>query len=503
MKPSRRISWLAVTIAGFVAAGTTALGPAPATAAPPGGPVRTCAGLAKLKFTDGTKITGAEDTTAPGICHVMLVVPESINIDVSLPVSGWNGRFQGVGGGGFAGSVSPPDSAAKMGYAAAATDTGHSAPGSDGSWAWSPTGMKRNLIEDFAYRSLHELTVKGKTVTQAYYGRAAGYSYWNGCSTGGRQGLMEAQRYPNDYDGVLSGAPAINWDRFIPSELWPQVVMHEAGDVLPSCKMTAFNQAVTTACDSRDGVTDQVVDPRVCGFDPDKLIGKKTDCGTITAQDAAVIKKIWQGPRSKDGSFLWYGLTPGSSLSDLAASSAGVPQPFPISADWFKWWLAKNPNFDWTTVTTANFAKYFAQSQAEYHEVIGTDSPDLSRFRDSGGKLIVWHGLADQLIFPQGTINYYDRVAQKMGGLNRTEQFARLFLAPGVGHCGGGTGAAPTDPLSALVTWVEHRHAPESLAGGNATFTRPLCLFPEVARYQGHGNTNDAASFRCGKTYTS
>jgi hypothetical protein len=461
------------------------------------GPVRSCASLAQLAFADGTKVTSAEDTTTAGICHVHLLVPEKINIIVSLPSTGWNGRFQGVGGGGFAGSVTPPDSTARTGYAAAATDTGHAADGGDGSWAWSPTGMKTNLIQDFASRSLHELTVKGKAVTRAFYGRSPAYSYWNGCSTGGRQGLMEAQRYPDDYDGILSAAPATNWDRFIPSELWPQVVMHEMGDVLPSCKLDAFTQAAVAACDRDDGVVDGIAANSSCRFDPAKLIGKETGCGTITAKDAAVVKKIWQGPRRENGSFLWYGLTPGSPLAYLAGSVDGRQAPFPIAASWFQWWLAKDSGFDWTTVTMNSFARYFDQSRAEYNGVLGTDNPDLRRFRDSGGKIVIWHGEADGLITPHGSIDYYERVVQRMGGLDRTKSFARLFLAPGVDHCGGGAGAAPTDPLAAVVDWVEKSRAPRALPAANATVTRPLCAWPEVARYKGRGDTDDAVNFRC------
>jgi hypothetical protein len=499
-----RTVWLAVLITIVLTAGLTALAPASQAAAPaPNRPVRSCASLAELTFNDGTRVTSVDQTsTTPAICHVNLLVPESITIAISMPVDTWNGRFQGVGGGGYAGAVSSPDTAAKTGYAAAATDTGHSATFGSGEWAWSPTGMKWNQIKDFGYRSLHELTVKGKTVTQAFYGRTPSYSYWNGCSTGGRQGLMEAQRYPQDYDGILAGAPAINWDRFIPSELWPQIVMHEYGNVISQCTFNEFNKAVVSACDAKDGVTDGIVDPKVCRFDPAVLIGKKTDCGTITAEDVAVLKKIWQGPRGKNDSFLWYGLTPGSAFTGLALSTPDlIPVPFSISSDWFKWWLAKNPDFDWKSVTTASFERYFNQSRAEYHDVLGTDSPDLSAFRNAGGKLVIWHGLADQLIFPQGTVDYFQRVVDKMGGLHRTAQFARLFMAPGVDHCVGGAGAAPVDPLAAVVKWVEAGKAPDALVGQNGNLTRPLCSWPSVPRYKGHGSTNDAANFRCASTY--
>lgn len=498
MQPPR--SWCAVLSGLVLTIGLTVLAPASRAVSPPGDPVRSCASLTELAFSDGTRVTGAEETAA--ICHVRLLVPGSINIAVSLPTHDWNGRFQGVGGGGYAGVLTPPDDAAEAGYAAAATDTGHTGSPLSGAWAWSPTGMKQDLITDFARRSVHEMTLKGKTVTRAYYGRPAAHFYWNGCSTGGRQGLMEAQRHPEDYDGILSAAPAINWDRFIPSELWPQIVMRESGHVVAPCVFEAVEEAVVAACDAKDGVPDGIVDPRTCRFDPSALIGKETPCGTITAEDAAVVEKIWQGPRRQDGSFLWYGLTPGAPFTGLAGSTPALePEPFPITTDWFRWWLAKDPDFDWRTVTTADFADYFDRSRAEYHDVLGTDDPDLGAFRNGGGKLILWHGWADELIFPQGTIDYYRRLTSAMGGPHRTEQFARLFMAPGVEHCDGGPGAAPVDPLAALVKWVEDGKAPNTLAGRNGDLTRPLCLWPGVPRYTGHGSTDDATNFRCAATY--
>ncbi|MDX3453570.1 tannase/feruloyl esterase family alpha/beta hydrolase [Streptomyces sp. ME02-8801-2C] len=499
-RSARRFRW--AFLCGLVLSiGLTAVSPAsrtPFTASFE--PARPCVSLTELTFADGTRVTGAEEED--GICRVRLTVPESITVAVSLPVYDWNGRFQGVGGGGYVGALTPPDSAAEAGYAAASTDTGHTASALSGAWAWSPTGMRQNLVTDFARRSLHEMTVKGKAVTEAYYGQAPAYSYWNGCSTGGRQGLMEAQRHPEDYDGILSAAPAVNWDRFVPAALWPQIVMRESGRVISPCVFEALGRAVVAACDGNDGVRDGIVDPLACRFDPSRLIGMKTACGTVTAEDAAVVEKIWQGPRGQDGSFLWYGLTPGASFIGLAGSnSTGAATPFPIAADWFRYWLAKDPDFDWRTVGTADFADWFEQSRAEYHDILGTDDPDLGAFRDGGGKLILWHGWADELIFPQGTIDYFRRVAAESGGPQRTERFARLFMAPGVAHCNLGPGAAPVDPLAALVAWVEKGEAPETLLGRNGDLTRPLCRWPAVPRYTGHGNTDDAANFRCAATY--
>ena len=464
-----------------------------------GQPVRSCESLRDLRFSDGTTVTNAsQTTTTPAICNVELLVPQNIHMRVSLPVGTWNGRFQGVGGGGFDGSVPDTESAAKTGYAAAGSDSGHTADSSDASWAWSPTGMNRSLINDFISRALHETTVKGKAVTQAFYGTSPTYSYWNGCSNGGREGLQEAQAQPRDYDGILAGAPAIQADRFLPAAMWPQVVMHELGDFVPSCKFDAVNKAVTAACDSRDGVTDGVIaDPRTCRFNPTSLVGTVTPCGTITAKDAAVVKKIWDGPRRPDGRRLWYGILPGASFDRLAATSNGDGVPTPLASGWYTYWLAKDPSFDWHSLTMANFAHSFDRSRREWGPVVGTDDPDLNAFRAAGGKLLLWHGLADQLIPSQGTTSYYEQVTAAMGGRAKTDKFARLFTAPGVGHCRGGSGAAPADPLAALVKWVEHGKAPTTLRAANGPMSRPLCLWPAVARYDGHGSTNDAANFRC------
>jgi len=483
---------------------------------------RSCESLASLHLSE-TTITGATEITSgsfqppfgpplsglPAFCRVTLTVSPQINVEVWLPLVTWNGRFQAVGGGGYAGVISygALAIALRAGYATASTDTGHSAvtqPG--GSFALTPSGqLDFPIIEDFAFRSEHQMTLKGKTVLQDFYGRPAAFAYWNGCSTGGRQGLMEAQRFPDDYDGILAGAPAINWSKFIPAEFWPQLVMLQAHDFVPQCKFAAANAAAIAACDGLDGVVDGVIDdPRACHFDPASLIGTTTPCGTITATDADIIRAIWQGPRGPQGQFLWFGLEPGASFTGLAnTQDASDGLPFPIATDWIKFFLLQNPGWDWHTATYPEFVQLFRQSVEEYSRVIATDDPNLDAFEDHGGKLIIWHGWADQLIFPRGTIQYYERVQQAMGGGRRTDEFARLFMAPGVAHCGGGTGPAPADPFGALVNWVEHHQAPDQLlatktdATGAVVESRPLCPFPLEARYTGHGSTNDAANFTC------
>lgn len=498
--------WLGVLTVLILAAGTGTLPrqeSAAATVTESNRPVRSCESLTQVTFTDGTRVTSAKRTDAtPPLCEVTLVVPESTGIVMALPVDNWNGRFHGTGAGGYGGWLAPAqvDGPAQAGYASAGTDGGHSGSPLDGSWAWSPTGMNTSLIKDFAYRSAHEMTVKGKAITTAYYGRPPGYSYWDSCSGGGRMGLMEAQRYPDDYDGILASSPALNGDRFVPAGMWPQVVMHEAGDFVPQCKFDAFTQAAVAACDAHDGVTDGVIDPRTCAFDPARLVGRQTPCGRITAKDAAVMRRIWDGPRRPDGTRLWYGIPRGAPLSAYASTSDTDGLPNPLPGDWFKYWLAKDPTWDWHTLTVANFATYFEQSRREYGDLLGTDDTDLSAFRASHGKMIIWHGWADEVVMPQGTVDYYKRLLATMGGKERTERFARLFMAPGVQHCVGGPGAYPVDPLTDLVRWVEHGQAPDTLYAKNGDMTRPLCRWPALARYTGHGSTDDSADFRCTDT---
>jgi hypothetical protein len=475
-----------------------------------------CESLAGLSLPETTQITAtlvtsgsaAGQSNLPEFCRVALTVAPQINIEVWLPTATYNGRFQAVGGGGYAGSISFGAMAGAMrsGYATASTDTGHSGstqPG--GTFGLNPDRtLNWRLIEDFASRSLIELTKKAKTLMEAFYGQQPAYSYWNGCSTGGRQGLMLAQRFPEGYDGILAGAPAINWDRFIPAELWPQVVMRqELGAPIASCKLAAATTAAITQCDALDGVTDGVIDdPRRCDFDARSLVGTGggSPCGLFTEADARVVQKIWDGPRGADGSFLWYGLTPGTPLNSLAGTS-----PFSIAEHHHRYWVEQDPTWDWRTLDYAGFEENFRASQQLFNDVIGTDDPRLAAFRDAGGKTIIWHGWSDPLIFPEGTIDYYERVLRAFHmRTHHVQTFARLFMAPGVSHCGGGTGPSVFDMFGALVRWVEQGTAPDTITasrivGGAVVQTRPLCAYPLVARYNGRGDSNSADSFRCKK----
>jgi feruloyl esterase len=476
-------------------------------------PARPCDSLTSLALANTTIESAAIDKSlAQGstVCRVTAVVThppagDKVKVWIALPIDTWNGRFQGVGGGGMSGgsemSLRAP---AAAGYVAAATDTGHD--GGSGSFALGPDNRHNwILIRDNAYLGIHDMTVTAKAVTAAFYGKPPRYSYWNGCSTGGRQGLSEAQRYPADYDGILAGAPAINFPKLHVAQLWGPMVMQAAGYAVPTCRMTAATEAAVKACDGTDGISDGVIgDPTRCSYDPKALIGTGTECGPFTEADAEIIRKIWEGPRRLDGTPLWPGLPRGAAFALSATGGAPlVPRPFGITLDWLRYFVTQNPTFDWTTITPAAYEQIWDQSYEQFNGVIGTDNPDLSAFRDRGGKIVMWHGWADQLIVAGGSIDYMKRVQQHNGGPAKTGQFARLFMAPGVGHCGGGPGAAPSGPFDAVVKWVEQGLAPETLQGvkrdqnGTVTMSRPVCQYPLSARYKGRGSENDAGSFEC------
>ena len=383
----------------------------------------------------------------PAFCDVAITQSDragnSIHTSLWLP-SSWKGRFQGVGGSVYACGpwyfeLAP---AIRAGYAAAATDCG--VPPADlktASWALKDGQLDSPLIHDFADAGIHDMTVTGKAITRLYYRSPLRYSYFNGCSTGGREGLVEAQKFPADYNGIVSGAPAINWTQFIPAEIWPQLVMNRASDFLPDCKEAAFTNAAVRACATTGGV---ITNPSACRWDPSRLVGVVTPCGVITSRDATVMRKIWRGPEDSRGRPLWYGLERGTSLAGIAATSTsnGVTtgQPFPVTVNWLGTFLQRNPSWDWRTLTFAQFDRLFRQSVRQFSNVFAANNPDLSAFKRDGGKIIIWHGLSDQLIFPQGTVRYYKRVEQAMGGPRQTGSFARLFLAPGAQHCASGAG---------------------------------------------------------------
>lgn len=476
-------------------------------------PVRSCESLTKVTLANATIESAAPDANNPDICRVAVLATHppadgKVRIWIAIPTSNWNGRFLGNGGRGYAGGrAADVDPGVALGFASGATDTGHE--GNTPRFALDANGrLDWQAIRDFGHAGVHEMTVAGKALTQALYGAPPRYSYWNSCSTGGRQGLMEAQRYPQDYDGIVAGAPAINWPNLMMQSFWGSMLMKEASNPVAPCKLAAATAAAIAACDASDGVKDGVIeDPGRCDYDPKPLIGTAAgDCGAFTASDVDIVRKIWEGPRRQDGGPLWYGQPRGADLNALSAPRGNPPQirAFPFSDGWLKFWVTQDPQFDWNTITPADYQAYWDQSNEQYGDVMATDSDDLSAFRARGGKMIVWHGWADQLITPHGTIHYYKRVEQQMGGAKMTSNFARLFLAPGVSHCEGGAGPEPDGLLDALVTWVEDGKAPATLTAtkrdqtGAVTRSRPLCPYPLVAKYKGKGSTDEAANFTCG-----
>ena len=431
---------------------------------------------------------------------------DRVKVWIALPLKNWNGRFRGNGGGGFlTGSAESLRGAVAQGFATAATDGGHE--GGSGSFALDKSGrLNWQEIRDFAYLGIHDMTVVGKALTQAFYGKPPRYSYFVGLSTGGRQGLTEAQRYPADYDGIFSGCPAIHWASLVASTLWPQVVMNDAKHLVSKEKLEAVTTAAIAACDRDDGVSDSVIDgPDKCMWDPKAFVGTKVGDGAFTEEDASVVRRIWAGPTGHERRFLWHGYSRGADLF-ATAGTEGMPlkpKPFGIGLDWFRYFLTRSPDFDGTKMTPAEFELLINQSVELFGPVFNSIDPELSAFRDRGGKVIILHGLADQLIPHEGSIDYYERVQKQMGGAEQTAKFARLFLVPGVDHGFRGPGAAPNMNrlLVSLVAWTEEGKAPDKLLGekrdanNKVIRTRPIFPYPKAARYSGAGDPNDAENF--------
>jgi pimeloyl-ACP methyl ester carboxylesterase len=481
-------------------------------------PLTADAGVTVLDVSTGSTGTTADDRP---YCLVKVRVEPQVNLWVAMPTANWNGRFRAEGGGGYAGSVGVANDSVRQGFVGVQTDTGHT--GSTGEFGMQSPGVPNTQLQiDFAYRSEHLMAVVGKQLTRAYYGRDPVRSYWYGCSTGGRQGLMMAQRFPEDYDAILAGAPAIHWDRFQAAQIWPQVVMKEdLGAPLSAAKRTLVTQRAVAACDPLDGLTDGVADdPRACGYNPatDSTLTTAactaSDGTCLTPAEADAVQKIWAGPRTAAGTPLWFGLERGADLGGLAGAN-----PFQIAVNQPRYWVYLDPNWDWRTLDYANYEAFFNKTVEMVGPVIATDNPDLQAFRERGGKLLMYHGWADNLIMPQGTIRYFGAMQQAMGS-GAVGDFSRLYMVPGMGHCSGGagpnsfgqgrSGVVPMTPerdiFRALMAWSERGLAPQSIVAthftnNNVTLpvdrTRPLCPYPTVARYQGTGSTNEAASFAC------
>lgn len=510
----------AATPSGTAGAATPTCVPVPVSA-PAGATVESVEAVHKaggtVTFPSTPLSAPAPITGVPPYCEVTVTLThpganDHVKVAVALPETGWTGRLQAVGGSGYsAGDFGAPlVQAVKDGYSGVTTDAGVSLTGLDTTWALTADGeLDKPLVRNFATRSVHEAALVGKDVTRRFYDRPVSYAYWNGCSTGGRQGYAEAQKYPGDFDGILANAPAVQWAQFAVATLWPQIVMYQEHDIPSKCVFDAFRKAAIKACDKQDGVANGIIDrPDRCGYDPRNLVGTELACDgrkiTVTAADAKVMRMIWAGPTDERGRKLWPGLPKGADTTWLAGTQADqngdLSAPgFPVAVGWVQTFLKKQPGFDTSKITYSEFAELFRQSVKQFDDVIGTSDPDLSEFRRGGGKLLTFVGADDQLIPPGGTLHYRQRVEREMGGAKRVNDFYRLFLAPGVEHCSGGPGAAPTHALDALVDWVERGKAPRTLAAANlaGTVTRDLCPYPQVSRYKGHGDPAVASSYRC------
>jgi feruloyl esterase len=474
-----------------------------------------CADLTKLQLPE-TKITLAERVPAgefrapgvqqplnvPALCRVAGTVSPAINFEVWLPEGvTWNGRFQAVGGGGLAGIISYPAmaEAVRGGYASSSTDTGHVS--TDTTWM-----ADRQRVIDYGYRAIHEMTVKAKSVIEAHYGRAPEYSYFNGCSTGGRQGLMTAQRYPDDYDGIVSGAPVNRFTQLHMGQLWmAHATLKKPGAALTREDLNRVGEAAVAQCDANDGVNDGILaDPSSCNFDPSKVPG-------LSAAQIEALKLAYQGAvNPRTGARIYAGLEPGGEGTQPGNPGWSMlmngQTPFAISTAVLGGLGFENPNWDWKTF---DFDSDVELIDAKLYGVLNAVDPDLRDFKNGGGKLIVWHGWNDPGVMPQQTIDYYDSVVKFASkttsgdGVAFTDEYLRLFMLPGVGHCRGGVGPDQVDWMAALAGWVEKGQKPAAITAtamrdGKVAMTRPLCPHPQVARYKGRGDTNDAASFECG-----
>lgn len=479
---------------------------------------RACRDLALLRLP-GTLITMATEVSGelrtgpepgdthsvPAMCRVAGTITPAIRFEVWMPVGdAYNGRLQAVGGGGLAGNISYPAmaTAVNAGFASASTDTGHRA--SDSLWLGDP--QRR---EDYGYRAIHEMTVKTKAIMDAFYGTGPEYSYFNGCSTGGRQGLMEAQRYPGDYDGIVSGAPVNSFTRLHMGQLWTaHATLLTEGAALTADDFGLVSSAVLAQCDANDGVEDGVLtDPTTCDFDPRDLVcGGRSGDSCLAEPKVAALEKIYAGAvNPRTGVQVYPGLEPGGEAEQPGNPGWGMimdgSAPFFIDIPVLGGMGFENDDWDWRTF---DFDQDVALLDAKLAHVLNAVDPDLRDFAAGGSKLIIWHGWNDPGVMPQRTIDYYNEIvafadrATNGNGLAATADYTRLYMLPGVGHCRGGAGPDQVDWMSAIVDWVETDQAPERLIASKAdgSVSRPVCPHPQVAEYD-RGDADDADSFTC------
>jgi feruloyl esterase len=477
----------------------------------PNAKITTAQAVAAGAFTPPGAGPGGQGRPVPvAFCRVAVTLTPSSDSDIKSEVwlpRVWNGKFMMVGNGGWSGSITYNAMVEPLtrGYAVASTDTGHE--GQRGTFA---LGHPEKLI-DFAYRAVHETAVKGKALTAAFYGKDPRFSYWNGCSSGGKQGLKEIQMYPGDFDGAIVGAPANNWIRLQTQSLAANIVnLPKAGGgkaVLEPAQFAILNKGALDQCDDLDGLKDrQILDPRVCNFKATSLVCKPgqaaAECLTPAQADAA--DRIYapvKNPRT--GALIYPGMPPGSEMT----WGPVISRPWDTGADTYRV-LFKNPNWDFYTM---DLAKDVEAAEAADPGLMAT-SPDLSAFKARGGKIIQYHGWADPFIPTENSINYYESVVAKQGSLAATQDFHRLFLVPAMAHCGG---AYTWDLISALEHWREGSVAPDLINAHRVPppgYTpppalqvvqapqygdRPICAYPAIAARTGGGSGEEPVNYTC------
>jgi feruloyl esterase len=438
--------------------------------------------------------------TLPRFCRVAATLKPTIDSDIKmelwLPSTGWNGKFEAVGNGAFNGSIGYPAMMAALtrGYATGSTDTGH--VGGSANFA---LGHPEKVI-DFGWRAVHEMATTSKKIIAAYYDAGPKVSYWNGCSAGGRQAMKEAQRFPSDFDGIIAGAPGLDWTgRAAQAVRVAKTLEKNDAARLSQAQRQLLHRAVVDACDTIDGVKDGLIEnPNLCKFDPGVLQCKDPDGGSCLTKDQAETARLMYSPVSNPRTKrVIAGLEPGSELgwTDMGWTASAQA----TGLDQFRFLVFGDPTWE---LRAFNADSDIARAEEADSNTINALDTNLKPFIDRGGKLIQYHGWSDAQISPGNSTQYYTRVLEALGGSSRVQTSYRLFMAPGMAHCGGGEGPNTFDMVASLEQWVEHHKAPDQIIASHATKgvvdrTRPLCPYPQVATYKGAGSTDQAANFVC------
>jgi hypothetical protein len=485
-------------------------------------PRETCEALGKFKAKEIVEITAAQmpaSASAPVHCRVTGLLSPEIAFEVSLPAK-WNGRFYMIGNGGHAGEamddpgrVAQRNQALQLGFAFAQTNTGHDARKEPGA-SFVMNNPQKAI--DYAYRAVHLTARTTQDITKQYYGKPISRAYWNSCSNGGRQGMLEAERFPDDFDGIVANAPWVDQTGFTIGAMWNQKAL-SAAPVTPG-KLALVGEKVMAKCDAIDGLKDGLIDdPRKCNFDPARDVPACSagvdgpDC--LTPAQAGAIAKVYSGPIS-NGKPFFPGYMPGSEavMPGLFGGGAGSgwmnvivaaqpdakPADFNLAEGTMRYLVHKppQPEYDYKTFDF----DHDIHTLDEWSKLADAKNPDLAKFHKHGGKLIMTYGWADSILQPMMGVNYYEQAVAKNGP--DTAEFFRLFMVPGMAHCGGGIGPDRNDSMTAMINWVEKAKAPDSIVASRVVDnqvvrTRPLCPYPQVARYSGQGSIDDAANFHC------